>query len=244
MRNIKLTIAYDGTDYFGWQRQSKHITIQQVFEEVLSETFSEKVKVIGMGRTDTGVHAKAQIANFQTSSDIALNSLHAALNAKLPRDISVIKVEEVSLEFHAIRAPKTKTYRYTIYTGKLRPVFDRKYVLFYPFKINFQSMKKAISSLKGTHDFSCFRSSNSSAKTSVRTVKKVTLKKKGSYIYFDIEADGFLYNMVRIIVGTLLEIGRGKRKPSNIKELLKSKKRPLAGQTAKACGLCLFKVTF
>ena len=244
MRNIKFTIAYDGTNYFGWQRQKNHVSIQQIIEETLCGIINEQVKVIGMGRTDTGVHAKSQIANVKILAKIGLKNLHAALNSKLPRDIVVLKVQEVSSDFHAIRSPKTKTYRYTIYNGNIRSVFDGKHVLFYPFKIDFDLMKKAVSYLKGTHDFSCFRSSNSTSKTSVRTVYDVSLNKRGNYLYFDIEANGFLYNMVRIIVGTLLEIGRGKRKPSDIKELIKSRKRTLAGQTAKACGLCLLKVKF
>jgi len=244
MRNLKLTVEYDGTNYCGWQKQKNSISIQQLIEDKLSKILNHKVKLKATGRTDAGVHAKQQIVNLFTSSKIPLKNLKKAINSVLPDDIAVKKIMHVSNDFDAQYSPKTKIYRYSIYIGKNKMVFDRKYVAHYPISLDVNAIRQGAMHMIGKHDFSCFRSSNSSTKTSVRTVKKIDVKVKGDYIIIDIEADGFLYNMVRIIVGTLLEVGIGKRKPSSIKELIESKKRTLAGLTAKAHGLCLLKVKY
>ncbi|MDD4202263.1 MAG: tRNA pseudouridine(38-40) synthase TruA [Candidatus Omnitrophica bacterium] len=244
MRNLKLTVEYDGTNYCGWQKQKNSLSIQQLIEDNLSKILDHKVNLKATGRTDAGVHAKQQIVNLFTSSNIPLRNLKKAINSVLPDDIAVKNIKQVSNDFDAQYSPKTKIYRYSIYTGKNKMVFDRKYVAHYPVSLDINAIRHGAKYIIGKHDFSCFRSSNSPTKTSVRTVKKIDIKVKGDYLFIDIEADGFLYNMVRIIVGTLLEVGRGKRNPSSMKELIESKKRTLAGQTAKAHGLCLLRVKY
>lgn len=243
-RNIRLTIEYDGTVYHGWQRQKKiYRTIQQEIEEVLKEILQEKVALIGAGRTDQGVHAVGQVGNFRTGSDIQLSKLQLGLNSLLPADIVITHVEESGPDFHSIRSAKSKLYRYSILNRTYSSAIYGRYLwtCFQP--INFAMMKKEAKHLLGRHDFRSFQATQKKEKTSVRTIQEIKIVKKGDYIYLDIRADGFLYNMVRIIVGTLVDIATG-RKIGNIKDILGAKNRKKAGRTAPAGGLCLMSVSY
>ncbi len=265
MRNIKLEIEYDGTNYCGWQIQSctsyivYRISIQETLEKILSKILQEKIKVIGSGRTDAGVHALAQVANFKTDSSIALEKLQNGLNALLPEDISINKVEERSLDFHSRFSAKSKVYRYTILNLPSRSAILRNVVYFYPYSLDINLMRKQARYLLGKHDFRSFCASKSGVKDTIRTIKKISIRKicyplslpcrqAGAIRYpllvIDIEANGFLYNMVRNIVGTLIEIGRGKISQGSIKKILYSRDRTLAGPTAPARGLCLVEVKY
>ncbi len=252
MRNIKLTIEYDGTNYSGWQVQKSTVhspqstlkTIQEEIEKAIAKITGKRSKLYGSGRTDRGVHAKEQIANFHTLSRLSLDTLKRGLNAVLPDDISITKIEEVDKNFHSRFDVKAKTYRYTILNSKSSSPFIKNYSLYIPYRLNLSTMKKEARVLLGRHDFKSFRASDKKQKSTVRTIKKINIGSKGSLITIDIEADGFLYNMVRNIIGTLIEIGRGKFPPGSIKRILKAKDRTVAGPTAPAHGLCLMKVRY
>ncbi len=246
MRNIKLTLQYDGTDYFGWQRQKNtHRTIAEILENILSKILREKVKLIAAGRTDTGVHARGQVANFITGSQMALIRIHQSLNALLPKDIRVIKVELALADFHSRYSAKLKTYRYTILNRKIQDVFLRRFVYHYPLaKLDVAAMRKAASFLVGSHDFVSFKRTDKKIKPTVRELKEIKISRKGDIIYIDVFAQSFLYHMVRNIAGTLIEIGKGKFPPESLKKILQSKDRKTAGPTALACGLCLMKVKY
>mgnify|MGYP001580965578 CR=1 FL=1 len=257
-RKLKITLEYSGRDYAGWQVQSTNPhTIQQVLQRSLHTILGHKAKVVGSGRTDAGVHAIAQAANFHTHSSIPANNLRAALNAYLPDDIVIHRVEEVGLDFHAIRNVKSKIYRYLILNRPYRSgiLKDRAYFVRFPLDLNL--MRRESRCLLGRHDFKAFCCSKSSAKSTLRTVKKISLKKipahlfwgssgKGvtSIIVIDIEADGFLYNMVRSIAGTLIDIGRGRFPPGSLRKILLSRDRRSAGMSTPACGLYLLKVKY
>ena len=244
MRNIKLTIEYEGTNYSGWQSQRNHreSTIEKTIEKVLRKVLQEKVKLIGSGRTDAGVHAKAQVANFKTRSRIELTKLRNALNGITPRDIVVTKIQEVSSGFHARYSAKSKLYRYTILNRKYPNAHLRNFVYFYSSPLDVNLMRSKSKILLGKNDFKSFQASGKKIKDSHRTIKRIEVKKRGDFIYIDIEADGFLYKMVRNIVGTLIEIGRGRQ--IDLKNILHLRKRELAGPTAPAWGLCLIKVRY
>jgi len=254
MRNIKLTIEYDGTNYCGWQVQSRHApkSIQETIEKTLSKILQEKIRLIASGRTDAGVHALAQVANFKTNSNIALDKLKRALNGNLPDDIAINKIEEVNLDFHSRFHAKSKIYRYTILNRGWPSPLLRNTVYCYPYLLDIRLMQKEAECLLGKHDFKAFCASGSSTQTTIRTIKNISISSKPCTLYpvpctfitIDIEADGFLYNMVRNIVGTLIEIGRGRFPRGGVKKILRSKNRKLAGPTVPACGLCLLKVTF
>ncbi len=259
MRNLKLTVEYDGTDYCGWQIQksSQNKSIQGTIERVLRKILQEKIRLIASGRTDAGVHALAQVANFQTNSEIALDKLQRALNGNLPDGIAINKIEEVGLGFHSCLHTKSKTYRYTILNRGWPSPLLRKTVYFYPYPLDIKLMRQEARSLLGKQDFKSFCASGSSAKDTIRTIKRITIKKvfpdlrptsyeqkEVNLIIIDIEADGFLYNMVRNIVGTLMEIGRGRFPKGSLKKILNSKDRKTAGPTAPAGGLCLIKVKY
>jgi tRNA pseudouridine38-40 synthase len=255
-RNIKITLEYDGTAYSGWQtqgyksqapavRQGSHKpTIQESIEKVLQKILQEKVHLIGSGRTDAGVHALAQVANFKTNSGILAQKLQRALNGLLPADISVLKIEEIKPDFHSRFSAKAKTYRYTILNRPQRSAFLRDRAYFYRYPLNFQLMQREAKALLGRHDFAAFCASGASAKDTRRTIRKIVLRKNGGLITIEIEADGFLYNMVRNIVGTLLEIGRGKFPAGSMRKILRLKNREAAGPTAPARGLVLVKVKY
>jgi tRNA pseudouridine38-40 synthase len=244
MRNIKLTVEYEGTNYSGWQTQKsrRQPTIEKTIEEVLEKVLQENVKLIGSGRTDAGVHAKAQVANFKTRSRIELTKLHNALNGITPPDIVVTKIQEVPSGFHARYSAKSKLYRYTILNRKYPNAHLRNFVYFYSSSLDVNLMKRKAKILLGKNDFKSFQSSDKKIRDSLRTIKRIEVKKKGEYIYIDVEADGFLYKMVRNIVGTLIEIGRGRQ--IDLKKILHLRKRELAGPPAPASGLCLIKVRY
>jgi tRNA pseudouridine38-40 synthase len=246
MRNIKLTIQYDGTDYFGWQRQKNtRQTISEIIENVLNKILQEKLKLIAAGRTDTGVHAREQVANFVTGSKISLARFRQSLNALLPKDIRVIRVEQVPAGFHSRYGAKAKTYRYTILNSSSSDVFSRRYVYHYPLcRLDVTAMRKAGAILVGNHDFVSFKRTDKKIRSTVRDLKEIKVTQKGKFIYIDVTANSFLYHMVRNIAGTLIEIGKRSFPPENIKNILKAKDRRTAGPTAPACGLCLMKVKY
>ena len=271
MRNLRLQIEYEGTNYAGWQAQNRgsgrvardsHSTIQETIEKVLEKILQEKVKVIGSGRTDAGVHALAQAANFKTNSRLTPAKIQKALNGLLPDDIRIKKVNYADDNFHACYSARSKVYRYIILNNKVSSVFLKRYSWHIPYKLNMALMRKEARALIGRHDFSSFCASGSSARTRVRTIKKITIAviaspagakqsfpvitmtRKNFLITIDIEADGFLYNMARNILGTLVEIGRGRFNSGSMEKILLAKNRIAAGPTAPARGLFLVKVRY
>lgn len=254
MRNLKLEIEYDGTNYCGWQVQSCHApkSIQETIEKTLRKILQEKIRLIASGRTDAGVHALAQVVNFQTNSNIALDKLQRALNGNLPDDLAINKIEEVGLDFHSCFHAKTKVYRYTILNRGYSSPLLRNTAYFYPYPLALKLMQKEARCLLGKHDFKSFCASGSGTKTTIRTIKNISIHIKRCALYavhctlitIDIEADGFLYNMVRNIVGTLIEIGRGRFPEGSLKKILLAKNRKFAGPTVPAKGLCLIKVKY
>ncbi len=244
MRNIKLTIEYDGTDYCGWQRQSRLKSIQAVIEQSLNTLLRQKIKLVGSGRTDAGVHAKGQVANFQAETKLNIKNIHRGLNALLPGDIAVKEIEEVSLGFNSRYDAKSKIYRYTVLRQETRGPFFRNHSLFIPYGLDVEVMKKAASYLEGRHNFRSFQTQNKENPQAERTIKKLKISVKKNFIYIDIEADGFLHNMVRRVVGVLLEVGRGKIKAPRVKKILGAKDPCLGGPTVPARGLCLMRVKY
>ena len=246
MRNIRLTFQYDGTDYFGWQRQKNtHRTISEIIESVLKKILREKVKLIAAGRTDAGVHAQAQVANFTTGSTLDTSRLSHSLNALLPEDIRVLKAKDAPLDFNSRYSAKAKTYRYTILNRHSSDVFLRRYVYHFPLSVlDVFAMRKASAILIGSHDFSSFKRTDKKKKITVRELKSIRVMRRGDFIYIDVTANSFLYRMVRNIAGTLIEIGKGKLPPESIRKILEAKDRKSAGPTAPACGLCLRKIKY
>lgn len=248
LRNIKLTIQYDGTNYAGWQFQKNALSIQDVIERRLKTILREKVNLVGSGRTDAGVHAYEQAANFKTHAVLPLKNIQIALNSRLPKDVVVVGIEEKPLRFNSQHDAKSKLYRYTIVNGDFIDPFIRPFAVKCFYKLNIGRMRRAAKFLEGRHDFRAFKAADKSdggeLRDTVRTVKKIGIGKKGNVIYIDIEADGFLYNMARSIVGTLIEIGRGKMDLRRLNEILLAKDRRLSGPTAPARGLCLMKVRY
>lgn len=244
MRNIKLTIEYDGTNYSGWQRQNNALCIQEVIEKAIFELTGEKTEVIGSSRTDAGVHAKGFVANFYTESKIPDNRFMKAINSKLPCDIVIIDSQAAELKFHSRYNSKGKTYSYTILNREEKSALMRNYSYHFYHKLSIEAMKDGAAYLIGKHDFISFRNSGSSVKTTVRTIKAIDIVSKEEYVIFYVTADGFLYNMVRIIVGTLLDVGTGKITPYEVKDILESHDRRNAGRSVPGRGLCLEKVFY
>ena len=245
MRNIKLLIEYDGTNYQGWQVQPKGPTIQGVLEEKLGLLTGEPVQLFGSGRTDSGVHALGQVAHFKTQSRMDIYTIQRALNSLLPHDIVIQKVEDVDEGFHARKHSKSKVYEYRILNRNLRSAFHRGYVWYIPQKLNLVEMKKATQGLIGEHDFSSFRSVGTPTRTAVRRVIRAEVKRgRDGIIRFEIEANGFLKQMVRAIIGTLVEIGKGRMKAADLRKIMNSKDRKKAGPTAPAHGLFLKEVKY
>jgi tRNA pseudouridine38-40 synthase len=251
MRNIRLTIEYDGTNYQGWQIQQnrphtlkKEKTIQGIIEKALSQILQEEVRIIGASRTDTGVHAKGQTANFKTESEMPVAAIQRAVNSILPKDIIIKDVKEADLDFHARFDARSKTYRYQILNQGCNSVFTRSYHYHISYALDHRLMKKEARVLIGRHDFKSFQAADKKEKGSIRTIKRISVKKIGNLINIDVKADGFLYNMVRNIVGTLIEIGRGKFPCGSMKKILAAKDRNKAGPTAPAKGLCLMQVLY
>lgn len=244
MKNIKLIMEYDGTNYCGWQIQDNAVTIEQIVENALHKITGEKQKVNGSSRTDSGVHARGFVGNFLTDSNIPSDRFRDILNSKLPQDIVIIKSEEVQLDFNARFHSKGKTYSYTILNRQQRPAINRNYVYYYRKKLDINAMEKAAKCFIGTHDFVGFKSNGSITKTTIRTIREINIDVSEDNIIFYITGDGFLYNMVRIMMGTLLQVGTGKKNPENISSIILSKRREEAGPCLPASGLCLEKVYY
>lgn len=244
MRNIKLTLEYDGTNYLGWQKQKVGITIQGTLEEAIKVLTKEEVEVTGSSRTDAGVHAKGFVANFKTNSKIPSEKFREAINHKLPEDIVILKSEEVEEEFHARYNAMGKTYSYSILNRDVPSAIDRNYLYHVKRRLDVESMKEACQYFIGTHDFSAFKTSGSSVKTTVRTIKELYIEDNDDIIKIYVTGDGFLYNMVRIIVGTLIMVGSNKIKPLEVKNIIASKEREKAGICVPASGLVLEKVYY
>ena len=243
MRNIKLTIQYNGKNYCGWQKQNNSLGIQGTIENAIKEITKEEVKIIGSGRTDAGVHALGQVANFNTNCNIPIEKIPNALNSKLPKDISIINAQEMDLEFHSRYSAKGKKYRYMIYNNPYRSPIYNNISYFVKYDLDLEKMKKEAKALIGTHDFKGFMSSGSSVVDTVRTIYDIQIFKQEDLIIIEVEGNGFLYNMVRILVGTLVDIGRG-RIDINMLSIIESKSRSMAGHTAPAHGLFLKKVDY
>jgi len=248
MRSFKLTLAYDGTAYAGWQVQPDRPTIQEALELALQEITNEQIRCTASGRTDAGVHALAQVVSFTSETALPVDVLRKAIDANLPADIAVHEVVEAPEGFHAIRHAVRKRYRYLIQDGPVADVFARRFVWHMHQQLDDHAMQRAAVALLGTHDFASFEAAGAERPTSVRTVTDISVVRSGegieSRIIIEIEADGFLYNMVRIIVGTLVEVGKGKRDENCIANILSAKNRAAAGMTAPPQGLFLVSVDY
>ena len=244
MRRIFLEIAYDGTNYSGWQVQNNAVSIQETIDKALSEWLGEEIHTIGASRTDAGVHARGNVAVVDTESLIPADKFAFGLNARLPEDISIQESFEVPAEFHPRFTETIKTYEYKILNRKFPDPTRRNDSLFYYGKLNVDAMNEAASYLVGPHDFKSFCAVNHDAKTTVRTIYSAMVDKDGDLITFEITGNGFLYNMVRIIAGTLIEVGKGKLKPEDIKMIMEARDRQKAGPTAPAHGLTLVEIEY
>lgn len=246
MTNYKLIIAYDGTRYNGFQRQSKHPekTIQGKIENVLSQLFEEDIQIIGSGRTDAGVHSKGQVCNFHTKKHLSEESILSYMRQYLPQDIAIIKVAIASERFHSRYNVVSKCYSYTVDNGYFADPFALRFAYHVPETLNIEAMQDASKLLLGEHDFKAFTSLKSKTKSTVRNIKSINIVKNGDKIIFTYEGNGFLQHMVRILTGTLLEVGLGTRKIDSISDLLANKTRCEAGPKAPSHGLCMEKVTY
>lgn len=246
MRNLKMLIQYDGTRYKGWQKQKDNelLTIQGKLENVLSKMTGETIQVIGCGRTDSGVHAENYVANFHTNCKFSIETILGYLYDFLPEDIVVKSLKDTGERFHARYNVKAKTYVYRINNSKFRSVFNRKYVYHTNEDLNIDEMRKAAEVLLGTHDFQSFTSIKPNTKSTIRTINYINISESEELIEVEVNGNGFLLNMVRIITGTLLEVARGKLKPADIERILDEKKRAEAGPIAQAKGLTLKEVIY
>ncbi len=245
MRNIKLLIEYDGTRYRGWQRLGdSDKTIQGKIEHVVSEMAKTPIEIVGSGRTDAGAHAKGQVANFKTSSDMELLAMQDYLNTYLPRDIIVKDVKEVPERFHARYNATGKKYSYYLWNSPVPSAFYRHYSYYVAEELNLDRMNEACQKLMGTHDFIGFSALKKSKKSTVRTIENINIQKEGDSLHFTFIGDGFLYKMIRIIMGSLLEIGLGEKEPNYIDEIFQSNRRSDAGMTVPAQGLFLEEVYY
>lgn len=245
MRNIKLTIEYDGKEFNGWQKQPNKLNIQGTIEKVISDITKEEIELIGSGRTDAGVHALGQVANFKTNSNIPIDKFAIAINSRLKKSIVIKKAEEVPDRFHSRYNCKQKTYRYVINNSETGSAIYRnlEYNIKMPLDVN--KMQEAANYFVGEHDFAGFKASGTSSKSSVRTIYSAKVIDAGNEkIYIELTGNGFLYNMVRIISGTLVDVGCGKIKPEEIKNIIESKNRNLAGKTLPPQGLYLVNVEY
>ena len=244
MKRVKLIVAYDGTNYCGWQIQPNGITIEQVLNEQLSRFFKEDIKVTGASRTDAGVHSLGNVCIFDTDTRMPAEKISYAINQSLPEDIVVVDSCEVDREFHPRFSKSRKTYEYRILNAKFRNPTRRLDTYFYHYPLDVEKMRRAASYLIGEHDFASFCSAGSQVKTTVRTVYTLDVSKENDIISIKISGNGFLYNMVRIIVGTLLKVGLSVYPPEHVKEILDSKDRYMAGPKAPARGLTLIGIEY
>ena len=244
MHNIKLTLQYDGTSYHGWQTQENAVTVQATVENVIKKLTGTKPQLIGCGRTDTGVHAKKYICNFKSETSIPCDKLPYALNSQLPGNIVCTHAEYADRNFDSRKSAKGKTYTYLIANSQYRNVFYTTRAWHYRYKLDIEEMRKAARHFLGTHDFIGFAASGFTVKTTVRTITDIKIDSDGDIISISVTGNGFLYNMVRIIAGTLVFAGNGKIKPEDIPDIIASKERKRAGITAPACGLYLTEVFY
>ncbi len=244
MRRIRTIISYDGTDYVGWQTQNNGVAVQEVVEKAILEVTGERVSLQGSGRTDSGVHARAQVAHFDTGVRMAADKFAIALNTHLPADIRVLCSEEVSPDFHARFSAKEKQYRYFVQTGPHADVFARKYSLHAYMPLDFDLMNEAAALVMGTHDFSAFMSTGREVESAVRSVSLSRWEKQGKFLVYTVQGNGFLYNMVRILAGTMVGMGSGRIAPDSMEKALSSLSRKDAGPTAPPHGLVLWRVKY
>lgn len=245
MNNYKITLQYDGTRYYGWEHQpTTDMTIQGKLENVVERMIGKKVEILGAGRTDAGVHAKGMVCNAKFQTELTPSEIREYMNRYLPEDISVIDVCVAPERFHSRYNAIGKTYCYTCYVGENKPIFDRKYVYALESVPDIEAMQRAADYLIGEHDFASFCGNAKMKKSTVRCVDRIEIKRNRSYLTFTYHGTGFLQYMVRILTGTLLEVGMGERSPENMINLLEAKDRKLAGATAPAKGLCLMKVDY
>lgn len=244
MRNIKLTIEYDGKDFNGWQKQPTKLNIQGTIEQAIKQITGEEVQLNASGRTDAGVHAFGQVANFKTNSQIPIDKFAIAINSRLKRSIVIKKAEEVEERFHSRLNCKKKTYRYVINNSTEGTAIYRNLETHIPQKLDVEKMKQAVKYFEGEHDFKAFKASGTSSKSSVRTIYKAEVYKEGDRVFIELTGNGFLYNMVRIIAGTLVDVGIGKIKPDEVPEIIKMQKRENAGKTLPPNGLYLLRVMY
>lgn len=247
MQNIKLTVAYDGTDYYGFQEQrgSGFTTIQELLEQALTKLAKHPIQVIGASRTDSGVHARGQVVNFRDDSwPVPLNKIPLAVNALLPGDVAVLNAESVPAQFHARFDALGKTYTYTIDNNRIPDPFSRRFALHQPQPLDVTLMQQGAQYLVGEHDFKCFQAQGTPVKTTVRTITDVSVTQQQNRVVLTVGGNGFLYNMVRIITGTIMLVGLGRIAPTDIKEIIASKDRTKAGPTVPPQGLCLEEIYY
>ncbi len=244
MRNIKIIIEYDGKDYNGWQKQKNKLNIQGEIERAIEEITGEKVDLIASGRTDAGVHALAQVANFKIEKDIPIEKIPYALNSKLKKSIRIKEAKEVDEKFHSRYTCKRKTYKYVINNSIQGTAIYRNLQYHFPEKLDDIKMNEAVKYLIGEHDFKSFKASGTSSKSSVRTIYDAKVTREGEIVTIELTGNGFLYNMVRIIAGTLVDVGEGKIKPEDVKKILLAKDRLKAGRTLPPTGLYLVNVEY
>jgi len=253
MRNLKLTLAYDGTDFCGWQIQPDARTVQGELERALAATTGEAIRTVASGRTDAGVHALGQVVSFRTGVDWPIESFRRALATHLPEDMAVVAAEDAPPDFHAIRSAKRKRYRYLIHDGRIADVHRRRFAWHCRERLDERLMRMGAEALVGTHDFASFQTTGAPRESTVRTIYEVSIQRGSGedwlgpierLVSIEVEADGFLYNMMRSIAGTLAHVGRGKYAPAWVGEVLAARDRTQAGPTAPACGLFLVSVTY
>ena len=244
-KNYKLKISYDGSRYFGWEHQPDRETIQGKIETVLARMVDkDMVDVIGAGRTDAGVHARAMIANVHLDTQMSPDEIRDYANRYLPDDIAILEVREAADRFHARYKAVGKTYQYTCFDGPVKPVFDRKYYTPLDQELDVEAMQEAAHYLEGKHDYKSFCGNSRMKKSTVRIVDTITVRRRKGYVYLTFHGTGFLQNMVRIMAGTLIEVGLGRVRPAEVEEILEACDRKVAGPTAPAKGLCLLKVDY
>lgn len=244
MRRLIITIQYDGSNYHGWQVQSNALTVQEVFQNAVEKVFGRRLDVKGCSRTDAGVHANMYVLTLDTDMNISNDGVIFALNSHLPKDVAVIDCSEGDFDFHPRYSCKSKEYVYKLYNGKIRNPFLSDYAFYYRYPIDADYLNEQAQAFVGTYDYSGFCSAKSDVEDTVRTVKSFSVTRQGDMVYFRVEADGFLYNMVRIMVGTLLFVSEGKIEKDELNDVILSKDRKRAGKTAPPQGLYLNKAVY
>ena len=245
MKRVKIVVAYDGTNYCGWQVQPNGLSVQEVLEKHLSDLLCEEIRITGASRTDAGVHALGNVAAFNTSARMAADRISFAMNTRLPADIRIQESAEVPMEFHPRFANTVKTYEYRIFNRKFPDPTKRLYSFFYHYPLDVEKMQRAASYLVGEHDFKSFCTAKPEVESTVRTIYSLDVFKEGEdMIVLRVRGNGFLYNMIRIIAGTLIRVGGGAYPPEHVKEILEAKDRSLAGETARPEGLTLVEIEY